>query len=219
MIEGIRGCGFRKVGGIYLIGEGIAVPCDMLPIELLPCPTCGFTIPFTRGIMGLHVGWMVHKAEEHHASPQTIPVSLGSCICPSTCPICNPELMGKKIFLMWVGQSYYTPESLIKEAHSLDPKTGEPRGVSKRIAAIPKDLTRSSWILLAHKKVPFYKEENGFRHYEQKTHRPAIFFAFKPSRIEKLIWKKDATPETLKQLEDQEIEAVIIPDGDPDHKP
>lgn len=34
-----RGCGYRKVGGIYLVGGGIGVPCDrtkmLTPEEVL----------------------------------------------------------------------------------------------------------------------------------------------------------------------------------------
>lgn len=26
-----RGCGYRKVGGMYLVGDYIRVPCDRLP--------------------------------------------------------------------------------------------------------------------------------------------------------------------------------------------
>jgi len=50
-IEKIRGCGYRKVHARYLCGEGIAVPCDMLPLEIAECDCCGYIIPFTRALM------------------------------------------------------------------------------------------------------------------------------------------------------------------------
>jgi len=44
-----------------------------------------------------------------------------------------------------------------------------------------------------------------------------IFCAFIPKRVEKLIWKNQATPEELEKLEKRGITPVIIPDGDSDH--
>ena len=32
-VEAKRGCGFRKVGGLYLVGGGFGIPCDRLPIR------------------------------------------------------------------------------------------------------------------------------------------------------------------------------------------
>jgi hypothetical protein len=49
LAEQRRGCGFRKEGGIYLIGEGAGSPCCRLPIALDRCPTCGGGIAQTRG--------------------------------------------------------------------------------------------------------------------------------------------------------------------------
>jgi len=40
-VEARRGCGYRKVGCLYLVGGGIWVACDRLPYEVGPCPTCG----------------------------------------------------------------------------------------------------------------------------------------------------------------------------------
>lgn len=47
--EAIRGCGYRKIGGLYLCGEYISVPCDRLPYPLDICPTCGGGIKVSRG--------------------------------------------------------------------------------------------------------------------------------------------------------------------------
>jgi len=48
--ESKRGCGYRKVGGLYLVGDGIFVPCDRLPYLLETCPVCGHGIHFTRSM-------------------------------------------------------------------------------------------------------------------------------------------------------------------------
>ena len=34
-IEAPRGCGYRKVGGLYMCGGGIPIHCDRLPYELV----------------------------------------------------------------------------------------------------------------------------------------------------------------------------------------
>lgn len=40
-VEQLRGCGFRKVGGMYLCGEYISSPCDRMPFPLNPCQLWG----------------------------------------------------------------------------------------------------------------------------------------------------------------------------------
>ena len=209
-IEQKRGCGYRKVGSLYLIGGGMAVPCDALPLLLIPCETCGFELPFLRSIMMLKSSFIGYLTKEHGLMDRE--GELKPCTCSSACPICFPENLGEKAGLMWVGNRYYSPQAFIKEAISM--------GVSKKIATIPKDLLiGKTWIVLAHKKVPFYKEiEGGMRLYDAKPNKPAIFYAFKPTGIEKLIWKSEATAEVIRDLEDRGITPVLVPDGDEDHK-
>lgn len=48
-IEAKRGCGFRKVGGTYLVSEGEGMPCDRLPIKLDVCPVCSHGFKRSRG--------------------------------------------------------------------------------------------------------------------------------------------------------------------------
>jgi hypothetical protein len=40
-VESARACGYRKVGGLYLVGGGSSVTCDRLPYPLEECPACG----------------------------------------------------------------------------------------------------------------------------------------------------------------------------------
>ena len=47
-VEGKRGCGYRKPGGLYLVAAGRGRPCGLLPIALEACPTCGHGIKFSR---------------------------------------------------------------------------------------------------------------------------------------------------------------------------
>ncbi len=202
--EKIRGCGYRKVGGLYLVGSGIERGCDMLPIRLQPCPTCGFEIPVNRGFLWINKRWLECYAKAHRATVH--------CKCPKTCSLCFPEGNDlKKYGLMWVGSHAYSPASFISEASR--------QGISKRIAKIPKGLQLGkTWVLLAHKKVPFFPKTFGGMTAEP-VYDSAVFSAFVPRRVEKLIWKSEATPERLKKLKEQGITPIIIKDGDKDHAP
>jgi len=40
-IKAKRGCGYRKIGGLYLVGNYIPVACDRLPMPIGACPVCG----------------------------------------------------------------------------------------------------------------------------------------------------------------------------------
>jgi len=207
-IEPKRGCGYRKVNALYLVGTGLAVPCDMLPLELAPCPTCGFELPFTRNLMWISKQYINFYARTHHMiSNMTSELEvIPECKCDKSCPICYPNSNSLERYgLMWVSQKFYTPESFIVEAQEM--------GVSKRIGKIPKGLVLGeTWVLLAHKKVLL-------THHKEPIEKPAIFYAFIPKRIEMLIWKKYATPKVLEKLKNKGITPVIVPDSDKAHSP
>lgn len=196
-VEPKRGCGYRKVEGLYLVGTGLSAPCDMIPLELKPCISCGFQIPFSRGFLWLNKRWIEYYARDHHIAI--------NCKCTPSCPICYPGHNGLHRYgVMWVGQRGYTPKSFIREAQSM--------AVCKRISQIPKGLLfGKTWVLLAHKKVSFQKTVAAeFK--SEPVHKPAIFYAFVPQRVEKLIWESKATGKTLIELKEQGITPVIVPD-------
>jgi hypothetical protein len=132
---------------------------------------------------------------------------------------------------MLVGEKFYkTPEDFMEEARRL--------GVSKRIPFVPKDLELGKTVLyLAHNKAVEVREPVAVQQATavlentQTSHprllevekRPGkslgIFTAFIPQRVEKLIWESEATPEELERLTKRGITAVVVPDGDEDHKP
>lgn len=204
-VEKERGCGYRTVGSMYLVGAGRGRPCDLMPLELRPCSRCGYEPKFNRGFTWLQKGYIEALAYEHK---DFLKLFDKTCECPADCPICFPEHNPlEKYGLMWVGEKHYTPDSFASEAAEM--------GVSKKIPMVPKDLTLQTWILLAHPRVTFPTAHND-NGYAQKA---GIFYAFKPVRIEKLIWKSQATKETLQKLEKRNITPVIIPDGDEDHAP
>ena len=198
-VEQIRGCGYRKVGGLYLMGIGIIETCDRLPHNLPEiCTTCGAGIKPHRGFQ-----WI---------NPQKLFGNHEECKDEQTCIMCYPP--DEQSGLMWVGNRWYTPQKFIEEAVT--------RGVSKRISSIPKELKLGETIIfLAHRKAGVEEIEEPTEFGVIKKHRPcpAIFYVFRPMRVEKLIWKRDATTENILTLEKRGITPVIIPDGDKEHDP
>lgn len=201
-IEAARSCGFRKVGGLYLCGEGTGMKCDRLPYEIENCPTCGSGLKFTRAWTWLN--WTAYAGG--HSDPN----------CREICPVCSPghSLFRQPYGLLWIGEKYYSPGAFIRESLQM--------GISRRlpftgnIPRAPKLLKLGqTWVLFAHKHVINKgKDEKG-----QVIWAPAIFHAFKPSRLELLLWDKEATSERLDELDKAGITPIVIPDGDTDHDP
>lgn len=235
-----RGCGYRKVGGLYMVGEYISVPCDRLPLHLEACPVCGAGIHFTRSMTEINPFRLFgnHDGEGAVLAYEPIPgedyVDEGA-VCQDKirpCHVCDPP--DAVAFIMMVGEKYYTPESFMEEAGKM--------GVSKKIPFIPKKLKLGETIVyLAHpkaclvKEVPVLQEhmaikfvgsdkDNGQHRLleaEKEDKALGIFCAFIPKRIEKLVWGSELEGEQgekLKEsLEKRGITPVPIPDGDADH--
>ncbi len=195
-VEAIRGCGYRKVGGLYLCGGGAGMDCDRLPYELEVCPTCGAGVKFSRGFTWLD--WGKYAGDHENCNDHRLP----------RCVVCEPIAEEQPYGLLWVGESFYTPEAFIKEALQM--------GVSRRIAAIPRNLKLGeTWVLFASiKACGERKDEDG-----KTVGIPGVFYAFRPQRLELLIWESGATEEKLAELEKKHITPIIIPDGDVEHDP
>ena len=206
-VEPKRGCGYRNVGGLYLVGVGIPTHCDRLPLPIKPCPVCGEEPRFTRGIARIDPIrlWGNHKPG-----------------CTDQDPICQPEGYPdlSAYYLMWVGEDQYTTESFTTEAQAL--------GVSKRIPGVPKDmLIGHSYVLLARKRlIPGggqFRMDLASIGSDLKDplrgYGPGVFYAFKPTAIEKVLTRSQATPEEVERLKAQGITVVTVPDDDPDHRP
>lgn len=208
-----RGCGYRRVGGLYLCGDYISVPCDRLPYPLDICPVCGGGIKVSRGFTKVNP----LRLFGYHQP-------CGDRIRP--CFVCDPQ--DEPAFIMGVGESFYkTPGDFMAESNRL--------GISKRIPFIPKELELGKTIVyLAHPKACQVKESSALQkamaivggqeveqprlvESEKVEYKTGIFSAFIPQRVEKLIWQKDATQEELKKLEKRGITPVVIKDGDMDH--
>jgi len=207
--EAIRLCGYRKVGGTYLVGSIFTKSCDRLPLPIYRCPTCGSGIKFSRGVQSINFYKYAgnHIGEEIHCNDDL------------SCYICNPSQFSQPFFLMWVGQEY-SPATFIAEAQRM--------GISKRVPAKPRTVKPGTIVLLAHNDAgigiqsesPYWAAEDPeeTNSQAQKNH-PGIFAAFVVSQIDKLIWQHEADDETLSKLKAQGINPVIIRDDDLDHSP
>lgn len=230
-VEPKRGCGYRKVGGLYLAGSGIARPCDRMPIPLGICPCCGNGFKFSRGwtwvdvlklVGGKHeVVAMIRTDGKAVPTPHLYPgqildfegdpalIDLNKYVvpCPEAgqCTLCgNPESIGRA-GLLWIGGKFYpTPQEFMAEGYTL--------GFSRRIKSVPHNFrVGETWVLLAHlKAIEIQPEEKTF-------YKPGIFYMWLPQRIEKILLESQRESDEVKVLEKRGITPVFVPDGDLDH--
>jgi hypothetical protein len=184
--EAKRGCGFRKLGGLYLVSGLTFGVCGKLPLPLTVCPCCHAGIKPARGWT-----WVSHNLF------RDVKCDKDGCV-----KGCVPFDGSVDMFgLIWIGEKYYpTPGSFLKE--------GIAQGISRRISALPKDFKLGeTWVLLAHRK--------GIRHIdlvfgEETVHyTPAIFTAFKPTAIEYVV-KDDDDEEKLERMEKKGITLIRV---------
>lgn len=230
-VEAKRGCGYRRQGGLYLVGGGLSAPCDRMPYPLDRCKTCGGGIKFTRG----HT-WL---------QPDFFPVHDG-CHDDCPCPVCGyvganqdgviPSDDFGPHLLLWIGRGHYSPEAFLEEGRRL--------GVSRRISAMPKGLVLGeTWVLLAHldavpsKLAPDecgtcgkWKRHHGDQgcidverrvdcvKFEPPKPTPGIFCAFIPRAVELVLRESDATPERVEKEAKRGVSVVRVPDDDRDHQ-
>lgn len=219
--EARRRCGYRKVGGLYLMGstEG-AQPCDRLPLAVSVCPYCNQGIKQARGWTWLDLGkYFDAKAHEN-------------CCDIFACPLCDGRI--GKAGLLWIGEQFYpTPADFIAEGVEL--------GISRRITAVPRGFVAGeTWVLLAHPKAATCAvcAGSGSKPADFEATEPAenlkpidceackgsgkapgIFYVFKPSRIEKIITQTQSQdPDFMADLAKKGLTPVIVPGNDPDHQ-
>lgn len=229
-VEGNRGCGVRKPGGLYLVSGGLSEPCPLLPVETVVCPTCGEGIRPARGFTWVDGEKLIPPTV--HGTPEHARV----------CPL-GPKLMAEDMSLsgderfkygarqmekvdgspvsrigrcglIWIGEQFYpTPMSFMIEAERM--------GVSRRIGAVPRDFKiGETWVLLGHRKAiervcpecgdaPITEDECPVCNGERYIHVPGVITAFKPSAIE-YVTKGDETDEEIDALEKRGITPVKV---------
>lgn len=176
-VEAKRGCGYRKVGGLYLVGGGSGINCCKLPILLHICPTCNQGVKQGRGWQ-----WIDPK-------PWLTGACTGSGVLPQVCPSANPEQFGERVGLLWIGEKFYpTPADFSKEAQLM--------GVSRRIKTIPRGFkVGESWVFFAHPKVQRAIDErtDDFAELREDGEKwlPGIFRIFLPTKLERLMKETD----------------------------
>lgn len=247
-VEPKRGCGYRKIGGLYMVGGQIMEPCDRLPFELTVCPCCGEGIKASRGYTWIDPLLLFEKDHDFSICLCRRPTAL------SLCPVCEPftvfedpkHISSCKAGLIWIGEQHYaTPADFNREAQQM--------GVSRRINSIPNDFQiGKTWIFFAHRKAIDNGNGTPFDDPDQPPHKPGIFSAFRPSKIERIVKQseydlfsavvrdftkdgldRDFWPGSFKneysedQAEiltrlyrdiDRGITLVPVPDNDPDHQ-
>lgn len=191
--EAKRGCGYRKVGGRYLIGAAPSRPCGRFPIPLEVCPTCHGGIKQGRGWTWIRPAALLADVPTCDLWPTP-----GCGSCPMSDPARLADSKGR-CGLLWVGGRFYpTPESFASEAARM--------GVCRRIAAIPRGIEiGKTWILLAHPKAI-------------DGRKPGIFSAFVLTGIEQCVSEADfADEEAMDKLRTKGITPVPLPD-EPAHR-
>ena len=168
-VEDRRACGYRKVGGLYLVAGGLSGLCDRLPLPLEVCPVCGEGLRVTRSPQRVNALRLLGNHQD--------------CRCRSDCPICRPDLGPH--YLLGVGARHYTAEAFSFESRLM--------GVSKRVPAVPRGLVLGwSWVYLTHPKAIAVPVCAGRIRYNA-----GIFAAFQPQRVELLAWESECTEEFL----------------------
>ena len=206
-VEAKRGCGYRKVGGLYMVGGGIGIPCDRLPFELTVCSCCGQGIKQARGWTWIDVA-KFFQGSHVQAPSLTNPMGNDPCGCMhGYCPLCYaPETLGRA-GLLWIGEKFYkTPAQFIKEGVDL--------GFSRRIKAVPQGFkVGETYVMLAHSKA--FISHNAAT---ETTYTPGIFYGWLPQRLEKIVVESSRGTDEIAALEKRGITPVFVPDNDKDHQ-
>ena len=216
MVEKKRGCGFRKVGGLYLCSDGPTDSCHRLPFPLDICPTCKHGIKQSRGWT-----WIAPKLFEPSCEPEDRTVNLhrpANELHCAFCVICRPIIKGE-FGLLWIGERFYkTPEDFLRESREM--------GVSRRIHKVPRNFKLGeTWVLFAHAKaIPATSRPAGVNpetgailHLEVEA-QPGIFEVVRPTRLELLVKESDSTDEKRAELSKKGITPIVVPDDDRDHQ-
>jgi hypothetical protein len=209
-IEGARGCGFRKKGGIYVVAGTGGQGCGRMPMPLTICPTCNQGIKPARGWTWLDPAPLLE------VNPCATPAACGACPLGGTgesmhYPVLDIEgkrmvderggdRIEKRVGLIWIGEKFYaTPEDFLAEANSM--------GISRRIKTVPRGfVVGKTWVWLAHRKgiVTETLNEDG-----DPERVAGVFQVFLPTAIEYVV-KGTETEDDLDALEARGLTLVDV---------
>jgi hypothetical protein len=188
-IEPRRGCGYRKIGGLYMCAPSPNLSCCRFPFKLHICPTCNQGIKQSRAPQ-----WF-----------NPAPFMLEQCqFYQPMCPHRHGWLAGERALLIWIGEKYYgSPDHFLDEAKRM--------GISRRIKSIPRGFVLGETkVFFAHPHCTFTTADGGVEY------GPGCFGMVIPTRFELIVTDKP-TPKQKKRLEDERIFPVEVPANDPDH--
>jgi len=169
--ESARGCGWRKTGGLYLVGEDLAAPCGRMPIPLTMCPCCGHAAIArpARGWTWVDADKLLEGAPECKA-PKRI---CGRCMLNAA----HAWAIGKA-GLIWVGEEFY------RNVSDFETEIAK-MGVSRRITNVPRGfIVGETYVLLAHRKAVMWQSPAMG---QEPKFAPGIFRIWKPQRIEIIV--------------------------------
>lgn len=219
-VEARRGCGYRKVGGLYMMGGALSAPCCKMPIIMDVCPCCSQGVRLTRTWTWLDPReWL--RVKECTSQPSQAFKTAGN---PLLCPLADTSGEGLRamsdresgtkvrVGLLNVGAQFYpTPEHFLVEARAM--------GLSRRIQAVPRGFrVGEHWVWVAHPKVRQVPDEEvpgGSRWVG------GVIAMFRPDRIEKVMTESQAaalTGEEREAMGARGISPFVVPDGDKDHQ-
>lgn len=184
-VESVRGCGYRKEGGIYMVGKAPSFSCGALPIPVHTCPTCGCGIKPARGFTWVNIRLLAGALPVCTAEPSQ------HSLCPLGLIMDGGQL--DRCGLLWVGSKFYkNPEDILREAQE------DNRGFSRRIPAVPNDfIVGKHWIALGHREAIV----SPFKWGEEPEYTPGIFSIFKPTAIEYICTGEESEEEIDRLLE------------------
>jgi len=181
-VEGKRGCGYRKPGGLYLVNRSDAKPCGRIPFPLTVCPCCGEGFRPSRGYRWVDGQKLLETAPE---------CSFDKCDDDCSFREGNEENVGRAI-LIWVSpENYPTPDDFLIESGEM--------GVCRRLSGdqIPRGLiVGETWIFLAHREAidPFPPDKKSDSMWKPGN-IPGVFHAFVPAMIEYVVTGEETDAE------------------------
>ena len=215
-----RGCGFREVGKLYLVGPDQGYVCPSLPLLFKSCKCCGYYPPQYRDYQWVNKSY-IREIRKPTGQP-----------CHPACPVCYPGTNPQNRYgLMWVGRKFYTPQGFLDEIICQE--------ISKAIKQIPKGLILGETrVLLAHPEAYVDNSDDGhvqahgdwlmecsrLKMDEEKPPEPqaptypGVITAFIPERVEMLIYEADASPDYVMELKAKGITVIMVPDKYDGHK-
>lgn len=171
-VEGKRGCGYRKPGGLYLVNRVEAKPCGRIPFPLTVCPCCGEGFRPSRGYRWVDGQKLLETAPE---------CSFDKCDDDCSFREGNEENVGRSI-LIWVSpENYPIPDDFLTEAGLM--------GVCRRLSGdqIPRGMiVGETWVFLAHRSA-----------IDTHSNEPiaGVFHAFVPALIEYVVTGEETDAE------------------------